>query len=71
MKKIILRVAILLIPFSSCKKDNCKDRQIEDMNNLEIQLQKDLSNTNLTDEQIMAIKARYDEKEKVIEQECN
>lgn len=71
MKKIILSLASVIILFSSCQKDKCKQQQAKDMEK-ELELfQKELSNTNLTAEQIDALTKRHDEKNKKILVECN
>jgi hypothetical protein len=71
MKKIILNLATAIILFSSCQKDKCKQQQAKDMEN-ELELfQKELSNTNLTVEQINALTKRHDEKNKQILAQCN
>lgn len=71
MKKIILNLATAIILFSSCQKEKCKQQQAKDLEK-ELELfQKDLSNTNLTAQQIDALTKRHDEKNKQILAECN
>ena len=70
MRKIILRVAIVMILFSSCQKQNCKKQQAIELERQLEQFQKDVSNTNLTRAQIEELTRRYEEKQKQIMAEC-
>lgn len=71
MKRFILILVTALFFFFSCDKKNCKERQSNELKQLTEQFQRDLSNTNLTDQQIQVLKARFDEKQKQILSECN
>jgi hypothetical protein len=71
VKKNILNLAALIILFSSCQKDKCKQQQVKDLEK-ELELfQKAVSNPNLTTLQINELTKRHEEKNKQIMAECN
>jgi uncharacterized protein YcfL len=72
MQKLLLFILIITIfLFVGCQKRRCKEKQTKDMQALVIELQHELSASNLTMAQIIVIKARYDAKQKQILAECD
>lgn len=71
MKKIIISIATLLVLFSSCEKEKCKQQQAKALESELIQFQRELSNTNLTQAQIAEITKRHNERNQKILALCN
>lgn len=72
MKKYFIILATFLTMLFACRKgDGCKEQQAMDLaKELEL-FQKQVSNTNLTTEQINELTKRHDERNKQIMAECN
>lgn len=71
MKRIILVLAIFAFTVSSCEKRKCKEHQEKELQSELLEFQKDVSNPNLTTEQIQEITIRHEAKQKEILAECN
>lgn len=70
MKKIILCLAMVMILFSSCDKEGCKERQEAKLKSLLLYFQNELNNPNLTQKQIEEINKQYLIKQNKILAEC-
>lgn len=70
MKKIIISLTALFIILYSCSKDNCKEQQAIDLQKEFERFQREISNSNLTSEQIAVLTARHNERNKTIMEEC-
>lgn len=62
---------MFFLVFSSCQKRKCKEAQQKELTALTLQYQKEISNTNLTAQQIEALTLRFQEDQKKILEECN
>lgn len=70
MKKTLLILSTVMILFSSCNKEDCKERQEAKLKSLFIYFQSELNNQNLTQKQIEEINKQYLIKQNKILAEC-
>lgn len=71
MKKIILILSTFLLLCGSCQKRRCKEQQTKELLQAYEQYTKEISNSNLTQQQRQNIIISYQEKQKQILAECN